>query len=241
MANPNEVFEDLTAQATDTNTTFTVSKTPYVAGTVSVWRNGLLQDPDFFVETDPTNGVIDVCEPILVREEEDHGIIVSYCTFEDVFVDPEAPVHISKLTPGNVVRIAMKAGRHLEPVFFHKNKQTKLLPGRSPSGKSLRAKNYSRTVFLGFITNNDSVGGKLTLQVEDRHGNPGCRVHMEACVPYRDILVIRKFITPGRRSDVGDVPIGGGPRAARRPGVVAKGFFDTKGFLNLVKVFFYCT
>lgn len=235
MATPNEVFDDVTAQATNVNTTFKISKPPYELGSVKVFRNGLLQDPDFFTETDPANGLVEVCEPIEVSPDDDHNITIAYCTFVPIFVDPEIPVHISQLAPGNVVRIAMKPGRHLEPILMPKTKQMRLQPGRAPHGRSLRAKGYSRTVFLGLITQNDFVSGKLTLQVEDRQF---CRTHLEALVPYKDILVIRKYITPGEGSNTPTNTIGGGPRAGKRPGVVAKGAFDPSGFMKLIKVFF---
>lgn len=235
MAAPNEIFEDLTDQVTDTQTIFKVTKAPYVPGTLNVWSEGILQSSDFATEIDPTLGLFQIDEPILIRDPDDHGLIVSYGTFEPVFIEPDTPVHISQLKFGETVRIAMKPGRHLEPVLRPKDKQIRLIPGRTGSGKSLRARNYSRTVFLGFITLNDSVSGKLILQVRDRQYS---RNHLEAHIPYKDILVIRKFITPGEASDVDDVVIGAGGDAIRRPGVIAKGFGSPKGFLKLVKVFF---
>ena len=235
MACPNEIWEDLTPTVVSGKTVYTVRKPPYIAGTVSVWRNGMLQDADFHVETDPALGTITLCEDILDTEDEDHSLHVSYQTFEPAYVNPEAPVHVSRLFQGDVVRIAMKAGRHLEPVLMPREKQVKLLPGRaSAGGRSLRAKNYSRTTFLGFITQNDSINGTLVLQVEDRGGR---RKHLQAIVPYKDILVIRKFITPGDKG-IDDVPIGGGGNAIRRPGVIAKGWERNHGFMKLVRVYF---
>ena len=235
MPCPVEIFEDLTPTVLSGKTVYTVRKGPYLSGTVNTWRNGMLQDSDFHVETDPSAGTITLCEEILVTTDDDHSLHVSYHTFELPFVDPKKPVHISRLGQGDVVRIAMKAGRHLEPVLMPRGKQVRLLPGRARAqGRSLRALGYSRTTFLGFITQNDPVGGNLTLQVEHRGGR---REHLQAFVPYKDICVIRKYVTPGRR-DVDDVQIGGGGSAIRRPGIDGKGFDRASGFMTLVRVFF---
>ena len=144
----------------------------------------------------------------------------------------KTPIHITQLVPGDAVRIALKAGRHLEPVLRGKQ-QTVYMTGRNGK-KSLRAKPFSRTVALGFITENNSEAGVMTLQVEDR-GKP--RRHFQAIIPYKDMLVIRKYVTPSER-DVKDVPIGGGGNAIRRPGIVGKGFDRASGFMKLIRVTF---
>jgi len=215
----------------------TVRKPPYLAGTVSVYRNGMLQHPDFFAELDATQGTVGLCEEILIREDEDdHSVSVVYLTFQEPFVDPERPVHISKVVPGDVLRIAMKAGRHLEPVVRRKTKQMELHPGRQVSGKSLRAKAFSRTVFLGRVTQNDLQGGQLTL--ETQHRSNWSRNVVTAFVPFRDIQVVRKYITPGPAGVDSRIPISAARNARRRPGIIAKGLFDARGFMKLVRVFF---
>jgi hypothetical protein len=238
-----EIFDDLTPTVQPTKLIYTVRKPPYVAGTVSVFRNGMLQDPTFFTELDPAAGTVELAEPILLRDQEDHNLTIAYCTFEAPFVDPEAPRHISQLRPGDVVRIAMKAGRHLDPVVRPKTKQVELLPAPSSRGRrtscrrntGASAKNFSRTVFFGFITQNDPVSGQLRCQTEHRSRTQ--RDHVNALVPYKDIRTIRVYVTPSK-PDITPVVVSGARNAVRRPGALGRGTEAHKGFLNLVRVFF---
>jgi len=238
MSDPVEVVDDLTATVTTGKLQFTVRNPPYLPGSVSVFRNGMLQDASWWTEDDPTLGTVTLFEPILLREEEDHAIHIAYETYQQVYVDPYAPVHISKLKLGDVLRIAMRAGRHLEPVV-NKKKQNQLLVMktkregcRKVSGRA--AKGFSRTVFFGYLTLNDSVNGEMHLQVEGRDRIR--RDHLLATVRYSDILSIRKYVTPSVPHNTSKV--GGGPRAERHPGVEAKGVRDAPGFMKLVRVFY---
>jgi len=142
-----------------------------------------------------------------------------------VVVDVVIPkfFHITDIVSGDVLRVAMKAGRHLEPRLRGRN-QTALLPGRAPHGKSLRAKSFSRTTFLAYVTVNDSVNGKIYAQVEDR----GRKAHLAAEIPYKDILVVQKYITPSK------APYSDETRAQSS----ALGVKDHKGFMNLIPVRF---
>lgn len=145
-------------------------------------------------------------------------------------------IHITEIVPGDVLRIAMKPGRHLEPVLSPRGSQHRLLPGRaSANGRSLQAKSFSRTVYLGYVTQNDTINGVLALQIENRGQR---REHLAATVPYKDIKIIQKFITPTKHMGAKIVPLSGAKNAIRRPGAIAKGVLDPKGFMNLVRVYF---
>ena len=124
----------------------------------------------------------------------------------------------------------MKPGRHLEPVRSPRGKQSRLMV----RNRSRAVRNSSRTVFLCFITVNDQANGVLHGQVE-RRGAP--RNHAAATVSYSDIQHIQRYTTPGKPR-VDDVPIGAGGNAIRRPGVLAKGFADHPGFMQLTRVYF---
>lgn len=232
MGKPNEIWEDLSNTIKDGKVVYTVRKPPYLAGSVYVWRNGMLQDADFHTELDPTTGTVELCEALWARDELDTGLHISYLTYEPSYVDPNAPVHISSIKQGDVVRIATRPGRHLNPIIQPKTKQFLLLPGGVHNRKSRAARNFSRTVFLGYVTQNDTTSGIMTLQVEDRPN----RDHKQAILNYSDIQHIQKYVTPSVSHT--STSIGGGRAPQKRPGVVAKGVFDYPGFMNLVRVFF---
>jgi len=202
----------------------------YVAGTVRVFVNGLLQTIDQVFELDAVERLVGIGEDPLTDAGADASLHVGYSTTEVVVLNPDAPVHISQVREGDVLRISMRAGRHLEPVVQPRGKQA-LLVAR---GKSRVAKNFSRTVFFGFVTGNAPQVGRLSLQVP--HRSQWSRDNYAATVYYADILHVQKFITPTREPR--PVPIGGGPRAVRHPGVIAKGVLDSTGLARYVQVRF---
>jgi hypothetical protein len=230
MPAPVEAVDDQSAQVTLTKTVYTVFKAPYVAGSVHVYVNGMLQDESWVTEIDPAAGTIEVDQPVLLRAADDHSLHIAYLTFQPIYVDPEDPIHITELVQGDIVRIAMKAGRHLVPKFTARTRQVQLVP----VAKKQRARNFARTEFYCHIMQNDRFTGTLYGQVE-RRGPP--RHHAAATVPYKDIRVIERFITPGRPK-IDPAVTGGGPGAARRPGVHAKGFLDPQGLRKLIRVKF---
>lgn len=230
MPDPVEIVDDQTPHVTTTKTVYTVYKPPYLSGSVYVYVNGMLQDESWVTELDPTTGTVELDQPVLERAADDHSLHIAYLTFEAPYVDPEDPIHITQLAQGDIVRIAMKAGRHLMPVHRPRSQQVRLVPVE----KRQRARTYARTEFYCHVMQNDRLNGVLYGQVE-RRGPP--RHHAEAVVPYADIKVIERFITPGRPR-MKDVEIGGGPRAVRRPGIVGRGFYDNPGFRKLIRVKF---
>ena len=236
MPERNRIIEDVTNKITTGKLIYTVNKPPYFEDSVSVYVNGLLQDPTFFTELDPVAGTVSIDEPVLIRDEEDYSLHIIYSTKQEIFIDPKDPVHISQLIAGDVVRISFRPGRHLEPKLQPRSKNVILEPGGSTFGKRRSARGYSRTVVLGLITSNDSVTGTLRLQVDEK-SRSRCAPPTPAVVPYATILRIQKYITPSE-PDIDIATVGGGPRTQRRPGVRAFGFSDHRGRMNLVKVFF---
>lgn len=95
-----------------------------------------------------------------------------------------------------------------------------------------RAGNASRCAINGQVIHNEPELGKLTLAVKERE------LSFTAIVLYKDILNAHKWITPTNILGAKEVPIGGGPRAIRRPGALAKGVMDAKGFMRLLRVYF---
>lgn len=240
MAEAVEVFDDLSAALLVP--TLPIPPSPpgivrvvkttkvYAAGTVRVFINGFLQTLDGVFEIDPGERLVGLGEDPLEDAGHDASVHVAYLTFEPVFIDPGAPVHIAQLREGDVLRIAMRAGRHLEPVVSPRGRQPRLIARE----RSRAARNSSRTVFMGFVTGNAPTTGTLSLQVPHRAN--ASREHYAATVNYVDILTVQKFITPTREPR--PVPVGGGPRAVRHPGVIAKGVLDSPGFPRLIQVRF---
>ena len=106
-----EVVEAPTGAIDGANTLF---KAPhnYVPGSVSYYLNGLLQQPTGvrgWTETNPTLGLVTLNEAPLPGD----GVQFAYTTNEVVYVNPDKPVHVSKLNPGDQVDVVLKPGRHL--------------------------------------------------------------------------------------------------------------------------------
>lgn len=230
MAGPYEIVDDLTAFIDGSTSIFRIRKPPYVPGSVSVFLDSLLQRDDYFTELNPVTGEVQLSVAPVQRVPPDAGLHISYLTWVVPYVDPQAPVHISQLKDGDVVRIAMKAGRHLEPIPMRKGLQHRLEPVRV----GRMARGHSQTVFLGNITSNNRTQGVLEMQVHYRSWG---QTLFHATVPYKDIKVIQKYITPAIRQ-TRRIEVGGGPNAIRRPGILAKGFYDSAGFMNLIQVRF---
>ena len=230
MADPIEAVDDQSPYVDLTKTTYSVFHRPYLPGTVHVYVNGLLQDDSWVTELDPVAGTIELAEPVLERAEDDHSLHIAYLTYAELYVDPEAPIHITQLAPGDVVRIAMKAGWHLKPTVVARWQEPQLVPME----KRRVARGADRTVFFCYITTNDRTNGVLYGQVEDR-GAP--RTHLSATVPYSAIKVIERYVTPGHLSNA-TVTVGGGPGAIRRPGIFGRNFQAPTGARKLIRVKF---
>lgn len=224
-----EIFEDVT-QRLNNYPTITLTKS-YIPSSVNIFINGLLQTHDSFVEADPLHGNIYVTnDTFSTSPNSDHNLVVSYNTEEIVYVDPYAPVHISKLKGGDVVRVAMKAGMHLNPVPVRKGEQLKYESQKYRHS----AKNHSITVTLGWVANNDPVHGILHLQIDNHSYTSG--IICNAILQYAHIKIIQKYVTPSKR-DVKNIQTSSAHNAYRRPGALAKGVLDAKGFMHLVQVF----
>ena len=96
--------------------------------------------------------------------------------------------HIRDLIPGDQVRVALRAGRHLRLTPLRGERR--LEPVSRPS----RARGTDRTVVMGSILENDLTQGVMRLCVWDDR-SPNHRT-IEARVPYISILVIQEFIPP---------------------------------------------
>ena len=110
-----------------------------------------------------------------------------------------ANIHIKDIVPGNVLRVALRAGKHLNPTH-----DRRLVVGRKRA-----AKNTSRTVMLAYVITNDSAAGLLTASVQGRKKTN----YFTATIPYNAILYAQRQITP---RDVPELREG-------NPGVVAFG------------------
>lgn len=141
-------------------------------------------------------------------------------------------ISVQDIKSGDVLRISMKPGLHLEPKVAA-NRQNELRVGRQPHGQRRASRGFSRTVFLGRVVFNDLSLGRFRLQVQDR--DP--RNHFLALVPFAAINKAELYRTPGEPG-VPDVEVGAGPRAQRHVGVQALGLRDAQGFMNLVPVRF---
>jgi len=151
--------------------------------------------------------------------------------------DLDAPVHISKIQPGDVLRLAMKAGHHLMPVPSPKGQQPRL----QRTSVARATPPFGRVTFHAFVTANDPSTGTLSLQVG--HPTRANRTLYAATVYYKDIGVVQKYITPAKEPR--PVPISGGPDAIRRPGAQAFGLPGVgvpggaaPGFARLIRVRF---
>lgn len=134
-----------------------------------------------------TNGLI--CGPNAATSLVTSGLICPVLEVELEVVDKF--VHITNIMAGDTLRIATKAGRHLEPHL--RGKKTPVLkPGRAPTGRSLRAKAFSRTVVMFRVLQNDTQTGKLTGYVQGRKRSE----INEAELFYTDIKNVQKYISP---------------------------------------------
>lgn len=234
MADPVEIVDDVTQFLSlpplpippvpaGIQLVFRVTK-KYVPGTVRIYVNGLLQAIDCLHELDPVERLVGVAAdvPIDSNVEGDSSLHAAYLTFDPIAFNPDAPIHISQVVLGDVLRIAMRPGRHLEPVVSRRGMQHRLLART----RSRAAKNVSRTTILGLVTNNDRQLGVLSLQVSDP--SHAYRNSLAAQVAYKDIQHIQKFITPAKEPR--PVAVGGGPRARRTPGTLAKGVLGFNAF-----------
>lgn len=159
-----------------------------------------------------------------------------------------APIHITSVTPGMVLRIAMKPGRHLDPVVGRttiyrsatiRRQQGVVFP-EPPTVDGLtkmqtavkrkrtgnRARGFSRTTFMAYVSANDPVNGILNVYLESRAymRRPG----FQAVIAYSDMLYVQRAIhrlTPR-------------PEAGSRPGSIAFGSTSDFGFQKLVPVYF---
>jgi hypothetical protein len=238
MPGPAEVVDDLTVALSSPS--LPIPPTPpgmvfvvrvrkrYIPGSVRAFINGILIGLTGVFELDVAEKLVGISEDPRLDADRDASLHISYLTFDPVFVNPDTPVHISQVSVGDVLRIAMKAGRQLEPRPSRRGAQHRLV---SPAISRV-ARNTARTVFHGYVTGNDPQHGVLNLQVAQRET---MRDHFAALVNYGDILRVQKFITPAK---VRSVPVGGGPRAVRHPGVQALGVDAPRGFQRLVQVRF---
>jgi hypothetical protein len=201
----------------------------YVSSTVRLYANGLLQKVATVVEIDSDERLVGITEEVPIDELSD-SLHISYLTEDTVVVDPNAPIHIAQIGFGDVLRIALRAGRHLDPVASGRGRQHRLLSGAT----NRVTRNFSRTTVLAYVTSNDRQQGILEVQVS--HPSRTSRVNYAGTIYYKDIKHVHVFRTPARPPRV--VPVGGGPRAQRHPGVKALGVDSLRPFMNLIPVRF---
>jgi hypothetical protein len=137
--------------------------------------------------------------PIASPAVATHGY-AAYTSFS-LFIDRDAlaSIRMIDVRQGDVLRIALYAGHHLNPTPYYK----------LTTGKPRAAKNVSRTTVLGYVTANDSGNGKLTASVQG--GNS--RDYYTATIPYTAMQYVHRQITPRK---VQSLP-------ASRPGLAAHG------------------
>lgn len=138
-----------------------------------------------------------------------------------------ATIHITAIVPGDVLHIALKAGHHLEPgAPPRRGEQARL----SPVVRPRVARNFSRTNIDGLVTTNNPQTGVITMQVTRRGDNA-----LATSLRYKDILRASKVIA---KAVPRLIPVGGGPRAVRHPGVQALGVKMTIDRPHLLRVYF---
>jgi hypothetical protein len=212
VPNPGEVVEVPAGAVDGANFTFTTSR-PYIAGSVSVYLNGLLMSRDSWQELPSPSSTVTLLAAPLAADV----VQVSYldASYRPLYEDPRRIIHISELKQADVVRIAMKAGHHLNPSSTVEGLKLTVVP------KERAAKSFSRTVFLGYIMQNLPIQGKLILDVDGRTKYE----HYTATVPYVCIANIQRYTTPGDWI----------PDQGSRPGSHALGTVRP-GFMKLVAV-----
>lgn len=163
-------------------------------------------------------------------------------------VDITDPIHITQVAPGMVLRIAMRAGRHLDPVVGRTviyqsatirrqrgvphptpppahGGMTRMRAATKRKRTGNRARSFSRTTFLAFVTANDSVAGTLSVSIEARTSS---RTPVQAIIAYADMRHVQRYIHQTTLR----------PEVGSRPGSIAFGSRSDYGFMKLVPVRF---
>ncbi len=176
-----------------------------------------------------------------------HGLICQFAE-EDLERPLDAPLHITEVTSGMVLRISMKAGRHLDPIqartFTYQTAtirrqrgepfpepppafggMTRMRAATKRKRTGNRARAFSRTVFMAYVVVNDTENGVLTVNIEDRTRN---KKSVPAIIAYSDMLRVQRAIHQLILR----------PEAGSRPGSVALGSRSDFGFQKLVPVRF---
>lgn len=228
VAGPFEHIDDVTKFVDGATNVFTVLRPPYIPGTVRVFINGKLTcstDDDGWNELDPNLGTVQLKETPLIDSghafQTKDTVHVLYQSFVAPFPDRTIPKHIIELRAGDIVKIAMRAGYHINPIPTANGPPR----GRSPR-KGESADGFSRTVFFGYITKNTPVNGFLDLAIQKRRNTP--REHLDGRVLYKNILYI--YIT---LSDVQPL-IETAPIS--HPGAIAKGTLRRPRAPTLIRV-----
>lgn len=169
------------------NQSFRTSRA-FFPGTVSIYINGLLRvnaADDGVLEIDPVIGLIQ----LKIIPEIPDSVQVSYqdASFKSLFNDESIPINIKDLASGAQLRISMKAGMQLEPMFD----KTMHTPN-----KHRMARSYSRTTFFAYLMSNDPQNGRMIVNIQEI--NTSLPNYYVATVEYKNILRIQRVVSRGR-------------------------------------------
>lgn len=226
-----EYVEDVTNSVTGSRDVFSIQKPPYLPGSVRVYINGLLKrrgDDDGWTEENEVLGTVKLKETPELRTthplEERDVVHIRYLTFEPPAPDPNDPIHITRLQRGDVVRIAMKPGYHI-----NLSANPKAYPRWTSPSKGQNVEGFSRTVFFANIRNNDPIKGQLIATVQNRTNRRDPNV--DGLILYKNIQHIYKTV-PGGVEFLETAPVG-------KPGTIALGSLRlSQRGPKLVKVLF---
>lgn len=94
-------------------------------------------------------------------------------------------VHVTELRPGDQLRVAMKAGYHIEQ--DHTGYATSPRKGTKASG-------FARTVFFAFVVANDPQAGQMVVNVQETQAH---RPPYSATLLYKNIRFLEYVVQPG--------------------------------------------
>lgn len=215
MSKVYEYVDDVTVSVTGAKDVFAVLKPPYLVGSVRVYINGLLKrrgDTDGWIEENSVLGTVRLKETPDLRTghpiEERDVVHIRYLSYEPPVEDPNDPIHITQLQRGDVVRIAMKPGYHI-----NLSTNTKAYPRWTSPSKGQNVEGFSRTVFFANIRNNDPIKGQLIATVQNRTNRRD--PNFDGLILYKNIQHIYRTV-PGGVEFLETAPIG-------KPGTIALG------------------